>query len=95
MSHCQAYERDNQIAELEHENNLLRARNERLQKTLEAIHARLELSGALEVEYNRLLLQCQKLHRTLDAIVPRLEQACGATAMPPLLIQKLIDEVLK
>lgn len=39
---CQAYERDNQIAELEHENKLLRARNERLQKTLDAIVPRLE-----------------------------------------------------
>ncbi len=59
---CQAYERDNQIAELEHENKLLRARNERLQKTL-------------------------------DAIVPRLEAACGATAMPPTLINQLIKDM--
>jgi hypothetical protein len=42
MSHCQAYERDNQIAELEHENNLLRARNERLHRCIDAIVPRLE-----------------------------------------------------
>jgi predicted nuclease with TOPRIM domain len=95
MSHCQNYETSNQIDELEHENRLIRARNERLEKTLEAITARLEQAGALEVEYNRLVLQCQKLHRTLDAIVPRLEAACGAKAMPPLLIQSFIDEMLK
>lgn len=62
MTHCQNYERDNQIAELEHENRLLRARNERLQKTL-------------------------------DAIVPRLEQACGPGAMPPVLINQLIEDM--
>ena len=62
MSHCQAYERDNQIAELEHENHLLRARNERLQ-------------------------------RTIDGIVARLEQACGATAMPPVMIKNFIQEM--
>ena len=61
---CQNYELDNQIAELELENKLIRARNNRLQKTL-------------------------------DAIVPRLEAACGATSMPPLVIQNLIDEMLK
>ena len=93
MSPCQNYEASNQIDELEHENRLLRARNERLEKTLEAITTRLEHSGALEVEYNRLLLQCQKLHRTLDAIVPRLEAACGAKAMPPTLIKQLIEEM--
>ena len=42
MSHCQNYEASNQIDELEHENRLLRARNERLQKTLDAIVPRLE-----------------------------------------------------
>ena len=62
MSHCQAYERDNQIAELEHENKLLRARNERLQ-------------------------------RTIGAIVARLEQACGANAMPPVMIKNFIQEM--
>lgn len=62
MSHCQAYERDNQLAELEHENNLLRARNERLQ-------------------------------RCIDAIVARLEQACGANAMPPVMIKNFIQEM--
>ena len=60
MTHCQNYEQSNQIDELEHENRLLRARNDRLQKTI-------------------------------DAIVPRLEAACGATAMPPLLIKQLIN----
>ena len=34
---CQNYESRNLIAELEHENNLLRARNERLQLALDAI----------------------------------------------------------
>lgn len=48
------------IDELEHENHLLRARNERLQ-------------------------------RTIDAIVARLEQACGANAMPPVLIKNFIE----
>lgn len=57
----QERELDLMVAELEHENRLLRARNERLQ-------------------------------RILDGIVPRLEQACGATAMPPLVIRKFIDE---
>lgn len=42
MSHCQNYELDNQIAELEHENKLLRARNERLQACIDAIVPRLE-----------------------------------------------------
>ena len=93
MTHCQNYEQANQIDELEHENRLLRARNERLEKTLEAITAKLEQAGALEVEYNRLLLLCQQLHRTLDAIVPRLEQACGPGAMPPVLIKKFIEEM--
>lgn len=41
MSHCQNYELDNQIDELEHENRLLRARNERLEKVLESIVERL------------------------------------------------------
>jgi hypothetical protein len=49
------------IAELEHENRLLRARNERLQATL-------------------------------DSIVPRLASACGASAMPPVMIAKHIEE---
>jgi hypothetical protein len=62
MTHCQNYEQSNQIDELEHENRLLRARNDRLQKTI-------------------------------DAIVPRLEAACGATAMPPLLIKQLINDI--
>ena len=62
MTHCQNYEQSNQIDELEHENRLLRARNDRLQKTI-------------------------------DAIVPRLESACGATAMPPLLIKQLINDI--
>ena len=60
MSHFQNYETSNQIDELELENNLLRARNERLQ-------------------------------RCIDAIVERLEQACGATAMPPVIIKNLIE----
>lgn len=42
MSHCQNYETSNQIDELEHENNLLRARNERLQRCIDAIVERLE-----------------------------------------------------
>ena len=50
------------IDELEHENNLLRARNERLQ-------------------------------RAIDAIVARLEQACGANAMPPVMIKNFIQEM--
>ena len=62
MTHCQNYEQSNQIDELEHENRLLRARNDRLQKTI-------------------------------DAIVPRLEAACGATAMPPLLIKQLLNDI--
>ena len=39
---CQNYEPDNLICELEMENSLLRARNNRLQKTLDAIVPRLE-----------------------------------------------------
>ena len=39
---CQNYESRNLIAELEHENNLLRARNNRLQKTIDAVVPRLE-----------------------------------------------------
>jgi hypothetical protein len=62
MKHCQNYEASNQIDELEHENNLLRARNERLQ-------------------------------RAIDAIVARLEQACGANAMPPVMIKNFIQEM--
>jgi hypothetical protein len=42
MSHCQNYEASNQIDELEHENRLLRARNERLQRCLDGVVARLE-----------------------------------------------------
>jgi len=49
------------VAELEQENRMLRARNERLQKLVESI-------------------------------VPRLEAACGAGAMPPNVIRKLIEE---
>ena len=39
---CQNYEPDNLICELEMENSLLRARNNRLQKTIDAIVPRLE-----------------------------------------------------
>lgn len=95
MSHCQNYEQSNQIDELEHENRLIRARNERLEKTYEGLMARIRYYESLEASYQNLTLQCQKLHRTLDAIVPRLEAACGATSMPPLVIQNLIDEMLK
>lgn len=51
------------ISELEHENRLLRARNERLQQII-------------------------------DGVVPRLEAACGATAMPPVMMAEWLKDKL-
>lgn len=53
----------------------------------------LDLSLAECEAENRLLrARCERLQRLVDSIVPRLEAACGATAMPPLVIKKLIEE---
>jgi hypothetical protein len=46
----------------------------------------------LEVENNLLRARNERLQKLIDSVVPRLEAACGATAMPPLVIRKLIEE---
>jgi hypothetical protein len=46
----------------------------------------------LEQENRMLRTRNERLQKLIDSIVPRLEAACGATAMPPLVIKKHIEE---
>lgn len=52
-----------------------------------------EYTQTMEVEANMLRARNERLQKLVDSIVPRLEAACGATAMPPLVIRKLIEEL--
>jgi chromosome segregation ATPase len=99
----QERELDLMVAELEQENRLLRARNERMQTELNNAEQQIhELKDLLTVErlaqkdraniLNNYENRINELQKLVDSIVPRLEAACGATAMPPLVIKKLIEE---